>query len=217
MSSDHLACLSTGSTERPISLTPRLSNSGFSLASAPSSVVQTGVKSLGCENSSAQLLPIQSWNLIFPSGSRLRSPERQHQSVTSCFDLLLLKRDSFWRTQRRDLVANRHRCSSANCATAPCSVARRPSFAKGRKRVERYLQKVSAVVFGGRQASCCDIDLQSGQNELWHRQTCVACAAKGNELCLPMRLGKGNVPGTLVSYGAFPGGWGHVGQLFGGR
>src|SRR3984957_8638054 len=67
MSSDHLACLSTGSTERPISLTPRLSNSGFSLASAPSSVVQTGVKSLGCENSSAQLLPIQSWNLIFPS------------------------------------------------------------------------------------------------------------------------------------------------------
>jgi Na+/H+ antiporter NhaD/arsenite permease-like protein len=48
-------------------LTPRLSNSGFSLASAPSSVVQTGVKSFGCENSSAQLLPIQSWNLILPS------------------------------------------------------------------------------------------------------------------------------------------------------
>src|ERR1700749_4238191 len=67
MSSDHLVCLSTGSTERPISLTPRLSNSGFSRASAPSSVVQTGVKSFGCENSSAQLLPIQSWNLIRPS------------------------------------------------------------------------------------------------------------------------------------------------------
>src|ERR1700744_1626435 len=67
MSSDHLACLSTGSTERPISLTPRLSNSGFSFASAPSSVVQTGVKSFGCENNSAQLLPIQSWNLILPS------------------------------------------------------------------------------------------------------------------------------------------------------
>src|SRR5213592_1637356 len=67
MSSDHLEWRSTGSTERPISLTPRLSNSGFSLASAPSSVVQTGVKSLGCENNSAQLLPIQSWNLIFPS------------------------------------------------------------------------------------------------------------------------------------------------------
>src|SRR6202795_4911927 len=67
MSSDHLAWLATGSTESPISLTPRLSNSGFSLASAPSSVVQTGVKSFGCENNSAQLLPIQSWNLILPS------------------------------------------------------------------------------------------------------------------------------------------------------
>src|SRR6266853_3464405 len=67
MSSDHFACLSTGSTLSPISLTPRLSNSGFSLASAPSSVVQTGVKSFGCENRSAQLLPIQSWNLILPS------------------------------------------------------------------------------------------------------------------------------------------------------
>src|SRR6478672_2504469 len=67
MSSDHLEWRSTGSTERPISLTPRLSNSGFNLARAPSSVVQTGVKSFGCENSSAQLLPIQSWNLIFPS------------------------------------------------------------------------------------------------------------------------------------------------------
>src|ERR1035437_8248360 len=67
MSSDHFACLSTGSTLSPISLTPHLSNSGFSLASAPSSVVQTGVKSFGCENSSAQLLPIQSWNLLLPS------------------------------------------------------------------------------------------------------------------------------------------------------
>src|ERR1700739_2902889 len=67
MSSDHFECLSTGSTESPISLTPRLSNSGFNFARAPSSVVQTGVKSFGCENKSAQLLPIQSWNLILPS------------------------------------------------------------------------------------------------------------------------------------------------------
>src|ERR1700761_6190391 len=67
MSSDHLACLSVGSTESPISLTPRLSNSGFSRASAPSSVVQTGVKSFGCENSIAQESPIQSWNRILPS------------------------------------------------------------------------------------------------------------------------------------------------------
>src|SRR3954467_12023502 len=67
MSSDHLEWRSTGSTLSPISLTPRLSNSGFNFARAPSSVVQTGVKSFGCENSSAQLLPIQSWNLILPS------------------------------------------------------------------------------------------------------------------------------------------------------
>src|SRR5271154_6087794 len=67
MSSDHFAWRSTGSNERPISLTPRLSNSGFSLASAPSSVVQTGVKSFGCENNSAQLLPIQLWKWILPS------------------------------------------------------------------------------------------------------------------------------------------------------
>src|SRR3954454_17692690 len=67
MSSDHFACLSTGSTLSPISLTPRWSNSPFNFASAPSSVVQTGVKSFGCENKSAQLLPIQSWNLILPS------------------------------------------------------------------------------------------------------------------------------------------------------
>src|SRR6266581_603794 len=67
MSSDHFAWRSTASTLSPINLTPRLSNSGFSFASAPSSVVQTGVKSFGCENSSAQELPIQSWNLILPS------------------------------------------------------------------------------------------------------------------------------------------------------
>src|SRR5437764_6227381 len=67
MSSDHFACLSTGSTLSPISLTPRLSNSPLSFASAPSSVVQTGVKSFGCENKSAQPSPIHSWNLILPS------------------------------------------------------------------------------------------------------------------------------------------------------
>src|SRR6266700_5757763 len=67
MSLAHSECLVTGSTLKPISLTPRLSNSGFSFASAPSPVVQTGVKSFGCENNSAQEFPIQSWNLILPS------------------------------------------------------------------------------------------------------------------------------------------------------
>src|SRR5438309_977431 len=60
MSFDHSACRSTGSTDRPMIFTLRLSNSGLMRAIYPSSVVQTGVKSLGCENSTAQEFPIQS-------------------------------------------------------------------------------------------------------------------------------------------------------------
>src|SRR5712692_8926686 len=44
----------------------RFSNSGCSPAIYPSSVVHTGVKSLGCENKMAQPLPIHSWKLIVP-------------------------------------------------------------------------------------------------------------------------------------------------------
>src|SRR3989442_4814079 len=44
----------------------RLSNSGFSPAMYPSSVVQTGVKFFGCENRMAQPLPIHSWKVIGP-------------------------------------------------------------------------------------------------------------------------------------------------------
>src|ERR671930_22778 len=55
------------STESPMILTLRLSNSGLILAMYPSSVVQTGVKSFGCENSTAQESPIQSWKRIRPS------------------------------------------------------------------------------------------------------------------------------------------------------
>src|SRR5450432_1348460 len=60
-------CDFTSSTLTAITLTLRLSNSGLSLATAPSSVVQTGVKSLGWENRTAHLSPIQSWNLMVPS------------------------------------------------------------------------------------------------------------------------------------------------------
>src|ERR1700756_1938464 len=67
MSAAHFWWLVTGSTDSPMILTPRLSNSGFSRAMVPSSVVQTGVKSFGCENSTTQLLPIQSWKRILPS------------------------------------------------------------------------------------------------------------------------------------------------------
>src|SRR5947207_5971689 len=44
----------------------RFANSGCSLAMYPSSVVQTGVKSFGCENRIAQPSPIQLWKLMVP-------------------------------------------------------------------------------------------------------------------------------------------------------
>src|SRR3954469_19731669 len=60
-------CEPIGSTERPMTLVLRLSNSGFSAATRPSSVVHTGVKSFGCENSTAQESPFHSWKLRVPS------------------------------------------------------------------------------------------------------------------------------------------------------
>jgi hypothetical protein len=39
---------------------------GLDLARYPSSVVQTGVKSLGCDKSTAQESPIQWWKAILP-------------------------------------------------------------------------------------------------------------------------------------------------------
>ena len=58
---------STESTERPMSLVLRLSNSALALAKAPSSVVHTGVKSLGWENRIPHESPSHSWKLIVPS------------------------------------------------------------------------------------------------------------------------------------------------------
>src|SRR3984885_10124048 len=66
MSLAHLAWFSTGSTLRPMTLAPRLANSRSSPATAPSSVVQTGVKSFGWEKRTAQLSPIHSWKWIVP-------------------------------------------------------------------------------------------------------------------------------------------------------
>src|SRR5947209_17967301 len=60
-------CESMGSTLRPMIFTLRRSNSGLMRAHSPSSVVQTGVKSLGCENRTPQLSPSHSWKLIVPS------------------------------------------------------------------------------------------------------------------------------------------------------
>src|SRR5260370_1198917 len=58
---------STGSADRPMILTLRRSNSDFNLAMVPSSVVHTGVKSFGWENSTAHLSPIHLWKSIGPS------------------------------------------------------------------------------------------------------------------------------------------------------
>src|SRR6266508_2750047 len=66
MSLAHFEWDVTGSTLNPMILTLRLSNSGLILAMYPSSVVQTGVKSLGWEKSTPQELPSHSWNRIFP-------------------------------------------------------------------------------------------------------------------------------------------------------
>src|SRR4029077_15158951 len=67
MSLAHLEWSVTGSTLSPMILVLRLSNSPLSLATMPSSVVHTGVKSFGCENSTAQESPIHSWKRIEPS------------------------------------------------------------------------------------------------------------------------------------------------------
>src|SRR5476649_640401 len=66
MSLIQLACDSAGSTDSAIALTLRLSNSGLSLAVRPNSVVQTGVKSAGCENSTAHQSPAHSWKCLVP-------------------------------------------------------------------------------------------------------------------------------------------------------
>src|SRR4051794_10552697 len=67
MSSAHFAWFSTGSTDRPMTFTPRASKSGLILARYPSSVVQIGVKLRGCENRTVHESPIQSWKEIEPS------------------------------------------------------------------------------------------------------------------------------------------------------
>src|SRR5271165_6511042 len=66
MSAAHLLWLSTGSTLRPMTLAPRAANWSSRAATAPSSVVQTGVKSLGWEKRTAQLSPIHSWKWMVP-------------------------------------------------------------------------------------------------------------------------------------------------------
>ena len=67
MSEIHPLCESSGSTLTAMTLVLRLSNSDFSLATVPSSVVQTGVKSLGWEKRMPQPSPSHSWKWTVPS------------------------------------------------------------------------------------------------------------------------------------------------------
>src|SRR3984957_5165344 len=74
MSLSQERCDSTESTDRPMSLVLRLSNSPLALENAPSSVVHTGVKSLGGENRIPHESPSHSWKLIVPAvGSAVKS------------------------------------------------------------------------------------------------------------------------------------------------
>ena len=67
MSSAHFPWFSVESTGRPMLLTRARSNSGLIRATSPSSMVQIGVESFGCEKENAHELPIRSWKRISPS------------------------------------------------------------------------------------------------------------------------------------------------------
>src|SRR6516225_11713800 len=67
MSFSHDLWSLTGSMLMPMIFVLRLSNSGLSFAMYPSSVVHTGVKSLGCEKRIAHESPIHEWKRIRPS------------------------------------------------------------------------------------------------------------------------------------------------------
>src|SRR2546423_1519735 len=61
----HAMCAGTESTERPISCTLRFLNSSERLANSTNSVVQTGVKSAGCEKRTTHL-PLKSESFNCP-------------------------------------------------------------------------------------------------------------------------------------------------------
>src|SRR5258708_6473803 len=89
MSLDQPAWLVRGSTLNPMTFTFRLSNSGLSFATAPSSVVQTGVKSFGWEKRTTQLLPAHSWKWMGPA---VESCVKSGAVSPSCTDIRLLLR-----------------------------------------------------------------------------------------------------------------------------
>ena len=68
-----------------MSLVSRLSNSALAFEKAPSSVVHTGVKSFGWENSTPQLSPRYSWKLMVPSVvSAVKSGASSPRRIAMC-------------------------------------------------------------------------------------------------------------------------------------
>src|SRR6478672_5854326 len=84
MSLAHRWWCSTGSTLRPMILVDCLSNSGFILAMYPSSVVQTGVKSLGVKTVLPTSRRATRENGCDPRSSQPQSPEPHRQCEASC-------------------------------------------------------------------------------------------------------------------------------------
>src|SRR5215831_8135499 len=83
----------------PIIFVLRLSNSGLIRAIYPSSVVQTGVKSLGWENSTHHESPIHSWKRIRPSV--VSAPKSGAVSpILRVISLLLLQSLDLWWSDR---------------------------------------------------------------------------------------------------------------------
>src|SRR5215469_1042807 len=110
------------STDRPTTLTFRRSNSGLIFAIYPSSVVHTGVKSFGCENSTAQESPIQSWNLIRPS---LESASKSGAISPICKDILTLLLDP---NSRSKVNGRPRRANGQGTSESGSSAGARPAY-----------------------------------------------------------------------------------------
>ena len=72
MSLTQRSCEPSGSTDKPMTFASRLSNSPFRRQTSPGSVVQTGVKSFGCEERSPRLCAGQ--RQLWPQRDGLATP-----------------------------------------------------------------------------------------------------------------------------------------------
>src|SRR5882724_2558846 len=151
MSAAHLVCLLTGSTLSPMILQLRFSNSGCNPAMYPSSVVHTGVKSLGCENRTAQPSPIHSWKLMVPcvvSAVKFGASSLMRKDM---LDLLLnnstLGRENFPRLGApigEDAYANSCRANHGTCPLDHADAAANGKAVRQRLRVATWFAQRAA-------------------------------------------------------------------------